>query len=95
MCGKKNGTNVNFTKSIEAAVCFSNTLKGVNIATLGLPFTQVFKDQKIVKMLSDRKVTISAQPKCWSDASNASQILNDQNIQNRIFGHGAEWQIEI
>ena len=95
MCGEKDGLNVNFTKSVEAAVCFSKELNGVSVATLGMPFVKVFSDPKIVKMLKGRFVTISAQKRCWNDALEASQRLTYKGIKNRVLNYGAEWQIEV
>ena len=95
MCGEKDGLNVNFTKSVEAAVCFSEELHGVSVATLGMPFVKVFSDPKIAKMLEGRFVTISAQKRCWNDALEASQRLTNKGIKNRVLNYGAEWKIEV
>ena len=95
LCGVKDGIHVNFTKSLAGAICFSEVLKGVSIATLGVAFTTVLSDPQIIKMLKDRKVTISAQQNCSKDAIAASILLNERNIENRVLDRGAEWQFEI
>ena len=95
LCGVKDGVHVNFTKSLAGAICFSEVLKGVSIATLGVAFTTVLSDPQIIKMLKDRKVTISAQQNCSKDAIAASILLNERNIENRVLDRGAEWQFEI